>query len=234
MRSDHSEVQHDQFGIQRIRVVGFVANDPVQKLNKETPLQRFSDQGHFMRRTTGRTEGDRKTMPVCNDHDFGVFASLGFTNANLPFFAGENDPSMNASRMSCPPRPLISWARIRSISSNMHSLDHFWCQRRHIWYGGYRFGKSFQGAPVRNIQRMPSIISRRWRRGRAQGSDQLDRGGLKGVNRVQGMICSMSRKKGDCLEKAPMKSWFQTLKTELVNHRDYWTRRPAKADILNI
>ena len=48
--------------------------------------------------------------------------------------------------------------------------------------------------------------------------------------RSHGMICSMSRK-GDCWDNAPMESWFHTLKTELVNHRDYLTRVQAKADI---
>lgn len=45
-----------------------------------------------------------------------------------------------------------------------------------------------------------------------------------------GMICGMSRK-GDCWDNAPMESWFHTLKTELVNHRDYINRLQAKADI---
>ena len=31
--------------------------------------------------------------------------------------------------------------------------------------------------------------------------------------------------------RPPMESWFHTLKTELVNHRDYLTRVQAKADI---
>jgi putative transposase len=48
--------------------------------------------------------------------------------------------------------------------------------------------------------------------------------------RSQGIICSMS-KTGDCWDNAPMESWFHTLKTELVNHRDYRTRMQAKADI---
>ena len=50
--------------------------------------------------------------------------------------------------------------------------------------------------------------------------------------RSHGMICSMSRK-GDCWDNAPMESWFHTLKTELVNHRDYQTRSQAKADIFD-
>jgi putative transposase len=48
--------------------------------------------------------------------------------------------------------------------------------------------------------------------------------------KARGMICSMSRK-GDCWDNAPMESFFHTLKTELVHHRDYQTRWEAKADI---
>jgi transposase InsO family protein len=47
---------------------------------------------------------------------------------------------------------------------------------------------------------------------------------------AHGMICSMSRK-GNCWDNAPMESFFQTLKTELVHHRRYQTRGEAKANI---
>lgn len=38
-----------------------------------------------------------------------------------------------------------------------------------------------------------------------------------------GIVASMSRK-ADCYDNAPMESFFHTLKTELVHHRDYKTR----------
>lgn len=41
---------------------------------------------------------------------------------------------------------------------------------------------------------------------------------------------SMSRK-GDCWDNAPMESFFHTLKTELVMHRDYQTREEARSDL---
>ena len=44
------------------------------------------------------------------------------------------------------------------------------------------------------------------------------------------MICSMSRK-ANCWDNAPMESWFHSLKTELVTHKNYLTRMQAKADI---
>lgn len=45
-----------------------------------------------------------------------------------------------------------------------------------------------------------------------------------------GMQASMSRK-GKCYDNAPMESFFGTLKTELVYHRRYETRRQAIAEI---
>ena len=45
-----------------------------------------------------------------------------------------------------------------------------------------------------------------------------------------GMKASMSRK-GNCYDNAPVESFFATLKTELVYHRRYQTRRQAVAEI---
>src|SRR6267143_766431 len=45
-----------------------------------------------------------------------------------------------------------------------------------------------------------------------------------------GFRASMSRK-GDCYDNAPMESFFHTLKTELVHHRQYATPKEATRDI---
>jgi transposase InsO family protein len=45
-----------------------------------------------------------------------------------------------------------------------------------------------------------------------------------------GMVSSMSRK-GHCYDNAPVESFFGTLKTELVFHRQYASRAEARADI---
>lgn len=45
-----------------------------------------------------------------------------------------------------------------------------------------------------------------------------------------GITPSMSRK-GDCLDNAPMESFFHTLKTERVHHRIYATRADARRDL---
>jgi putative transposase len=50
------------------------------------------------------------------------------------------------------------------------------------------------------------------------------------VMQSAGFIASMSRK-ANCYDNAPMESFFHTLKTELVHHRQYATRQEAKRDI---
>jgi putative transposase len=45
-----------------------------------------------------------------------------------------------------------------------------------------------------------------------------------------GLTASMSRK-ADCYDNAPMESFFHTLKTELVHHRQYQTHAEAQRDI---
>ncbi len=45
-----------------------------------------------------------------------------------------------------------------------------------------------------------------------------------------GIAASMSRK-ANCYDNAPMESFFHTLKTELVHHRDYNTRAEARRDV---
>ena len=45
-----------------------------------------------------------------------------------------------------------------------------------------------------------------------------------------GLLPSMSRK-GNCLDNAPMESFFHTMKTERVHHRKYATRDEARRDL---
>jgi transposase InsO family protein len=47
---------------------------------------------------------------------------------------------------------------------------------------------------------------------------------------ADGITASMSRK-GNCYDNAPMESFFHTLKTERVHHRQYATRTEAQRDI---
>ncbi len=70
-----------------------------------------------------------------------------------------------------------------------------------------------------------------WQRKPDRGSQYCSREYQNLLNR-HGIVCSMSRK-GDCWDNAPMESFFHTLKTELIHHRNYKTRQEAISDIFN-
>jgi len=119
-----------------------------------------------MWRSTFNPNGDRKTSAVCNCHDLGPLATLGFPDFGAPFLAPLKEPSMKASLGSIPPRSYRSSARFRRTFSRVPSSTHCWKRRWQVWYGGYRSGMSFQGAPVLKIHRMPLRTSRDSRQGR--------------------------------------------------------------------
>ncbi|KAF0232739.1 MAG: hypothetical protein FD177_2221 [Desulfovibrionaceae bacterium] len=150
--------------VQTVTVVCIVADQPGWDFVDKTRFKRLFDQGHLMRRSAGHVDGDRKTASVRNCHDLGVLASLGFANPSAPLFAEANVPSMKPSLRSMPPRSRRSSARpqrMRSPPSRYQRCS----QRWHVWYGGYRFGISSQGALVLRIQMMPPITSRGSRAG---------------------------------------------------------------------
>jgi hypothetical protein len=124
--------------------------------------------------------GDRKTSAVCDCHDLGPLAPLGFPDTEPPFLAGTKVPSTKASDRSMPPRLSRSSAKVSRIFSIVPSRTHRWNLRWQVWYGGYLSGRSFHGAPVRSTQRMPFRISRESRQGRPRPSPRRGRAGIEG------------------------------------------------------
>ncbi len=59
---------------------------------------------------------------------------------------------------------------------------------------------------------------------------QYASGDYQKLLKSSGVLCSMSRK-GNCWDNAVMESFFATLKTELIYHRNYETRKEAQSDI---
>jgi len=166
MRRNHFDAQAGQRLIQGIAVIGLVADKLFGQPEEKTAPQGGLDQFYFMRRSTFHVSGDRKTRSVCNGHDLGAFAPFRFAHSGAPFFTGAKVPSIKASRMSIPPRSCRSSAKARRISSRAPDRTHSWNRRWHVWYGGYLSGRSFQGAPVLKIHRMPFNTSRGSRGGR--------------------------------------------------------------------
>lgn len=146
--------------IKAVAVVRLVPDQAGGHFVGESGVESPLDKRHFMRRSAGHVHGDRKTRSVCHCHDLAALAPLGFAHGSAPFLAGANVPSMKASRRSMPPRSRRSSATATSMLSKTPCSRHRWNQRWQVWYGGYRSGKSFHGAPVLRIQRMPSNTSR--------------------------------------------------------------------------
>ncbi len=159
-----------QFSVQAIAVVRFVSDESLRHLGDQPCFQSGRYEGVFSRASTFCPSGDRKTMAVCNGHELGAFAALGLAHAAPPFLAGTNVPSTKHSVRSRPPRSRRSLAKANRTRSKTPERTQFWKRRCTVWYFPYRSGKSFQGAPVRKIQRMPLKTWRRSVQGRPRPS----------------------------------------------------------------
>jgi hypothetical protein len=93
-----------------------------------------------------------------------------FADSKAPFFAGTKVPSMKASRMSIPPRSDRFSASPWAMRLKTPDWAHCWNRLWQVWYGGYRCGKSFHGAPVGKIHNIPFKTSRGSRSLRPRGS----------------------------------------------------------------
>jgi len=80
---------------------------------------------------------------------------------------------------------------------------------------------------------VPAVVAKRPPAGLIHHSDRGSQYCSQDYQKLLGQFgikASMSRK-GNCYDNAPMESFFGTLKTELVYHRRYETRRQAMAEI---
>ena len=178
--SNHLNALFLQPFIERVTVIGSVTDQSFRLLLCKSLLQSLFHQLHFMRRSTSNGYGERKTSAICHCHELCTLAPLGFSHPVAPFLAMTKLPSMKHSLRSRPPRSCTSFTRARKISSNTpfstHSRNLLW----QVWYGGYRFGMSCQGAPVRKTHKIPFRIARSSTLGRPLPSARRSTFGSKG------------------------------------------------------
>src|SRR5688572_3781569 len=162
VRCDHLGAElMEHLTIQFVAVVSFVANQPLGDIGDEALLQCLAHQLHFSWASTLCAYGDRKTIAVCNCHDLGALAAFSLSHTEPPFLAGAKLPSIKVSLRSIPPRSLRSCATASSTCSRTFERTQFWKRRCTVWKAPYRRGKSFHGAPVRSIHRIPFSVVRR-------------------------------------------------------------------------
>ena len=90
--------------VQRIAVVSSIADHGSRLGLCEAPRDGGFDELGFMRRSAGDAAGDRKTMAVCDRHDFTAFSAASRADSSAPFFAELKLASMKVSDRSSLPR----------------------------------------------------------------------------------------------------------------------------------
>ena len=115
--------------VERIAVVSFVADQSRGSLLEESSLEGGFDERDFIWPSAGQVHGDRKTMAVCNCHDFAAFPALGGTHCRAPFFAPLKLASMNDSLRSSLPRSRKSSASFCSKCVSFPERSHCWKRR---------------------------------------------------------------------------------------------------------
>jgi hypothetical protein len=164
MRTNQINASPGQTMAQRVRSTRLVIDHALGALAGTSPalsghrnrLQGRLQQLHFGGGRRCQEVSHRNTVAVDHHHPLRAFAPLGCADAGPPFLAGAKLPSAQASdQSSCP--WLSSWPRkVRQALRQMSCSSHSRRRRQHVLGDGYRVGRSFQRAPVRNIHKMPS------------------------------------------------------------------------------
>ena len=149
---------------QRVAVIAPVGNQSLRIFSRSASVfarhrdivQRFFEERDFVWGRRVQVVSQRNTFAVDHHHPLRSFAAFGLSDAFAPFFAGAKLPSANASLQSNCPRWSSSERKARHASSHTSCSSQSLSLLQHVDGLGYRFGKSAQGAPVLNIQRIPS------------------------------------------------------------------------------
>jgi hypothetical protein len=119
MRGDQLDPAVGEHPVEAVAVIRGVPDQAHRVLGQKAGVQGLRDELGFVRRGGGDGNGDRKTSAVCDRHDLGPLAALGFADAAPFFLALAKEPSMKVSLRSKPPRAWRSaasaWSTRRSV-----------------------------------------------------------------------------------------------------------------------
>jgi len=126
---DHLDAILVRLLVERIRVVGFVADEPLRQFVEETSGRNSFHTLALGRRSAFDRYGERKTIARGHSDDLGAPAALGGTDSEAPFLALANIASTNASSRFNLPRSCNWRASKRSASTSLPSRTHCWKRR---------------------------------------------------------------------------------------------------------
>ena len=173
-------VLFSELRVERIRVIGFVADQPGWEFVEKTSGNNLFNKLALGKRSALDRYGERKTVISGDSDDLRALAAPGGPDGEAPFLALAKVASTNASSRFSWPRSCRYRARSLNASSSFPLRIHCWNLRWQVWYGGYFSGSSRHCAPVPNThitpcstarvscQGRPRLSSRR--RGRSTGS----------------------------------------------------------------
>ena len=149
-----------ELAVERVRIVGFVADEPGRRLLEEASSQHAFHQLAFGWRSAVDSDGERKTVVSGDSDDLRALTPAGGSDGEAPFFALANVASTNASSRFSWPRSRSTRASSRKARSSLPLRTHCWKRRWQVWCGGYRSGISRHCAPVPNTHSTPFNTAR--------------------------------------------------------------------------
>lgn len=146
--------------VERVRVVGFVADEPGGELIEEAAGKNVFHKLALGRRSAFDRYGERKTVISGDSDDLGTLAATGGANGEAPFLALAKVASTNASSRFSLPCSCSRAASSFSACSNFPLRTHCWKRRWQVWKGGYFSGNSRHCAPVPKTHNTPFSTAR--------------------------------------------------------------------------
>lgn len=176
---------------QFVTVVGSVSNQWRGRFPGRDGFEDPFDQRDLSRRSTFGPACKWNSLAIPHHHPLGSLASLGFSDAVPPFFAGEKLPSTKTSSQSSRTCS-SSWSRKEcQISIRTPAVSHSTIRRQQVLGEGKRpSGKSLQRAPLLSTHSIPSRQARSSAGGRPPRGD-LGRTGISG--RIRSHCRSVSK-----------------------------------------
>lgn len=159
--SDHFDaIFVGELFIERVRVVGFVADELGGELVEEAGGQNVFHKPALGRRSAVDRYGERKTVTSGESDDLGPLAAAGGTDSKAPFLALAKVASTKASSRLSLPCACRCAASSCSACSSLPLRTHCWKRRWQVWNGGYFSGNSRHCAPVPSTHSTPFNTAR--------------------------------------------------------------------------
>jgi hypothetical protein len=161
VRRDHFDaVLGGELLVERVRVVGFVADEPGGELVEEAAGKNVFHKLALGRRSAFDRYGERKAVISGDSDDLDALAATGGANGKAHFLALAKVASTNASSRFSFPCSRSRAANNRSASSNFPLRTHYWNRRWQVWKSGSFSGSSRHCAPVPSTHNTPFSTDR--------------------------------------------------------------------------